>query len=130
MRNYDGKRERLYIVAENIAESAITHLEANGRMPRKLSAARAADVALVFDVALTILHHQLTPNEIPMSECPHCGVDIKVAAHVENESLDARRAAVALRAIKSERRAEASRENGKKGGRPPSPNPVRPRKKR
>jgi hypothetical protein len=24
----------------------------------------------------------------------------------------------------------ASRENGKKGGRPPSPNPVRPRKKR
>jgi hypothetical protein len=49
-------------------------------------------------------------------ECPHCGTEINAAAM--------------LRAIKSEKRAEASRENGKKGGRPPSPNPVRPRKKR
>jgi hypothetical protein len=74
-------------------------------------------------------------------KCPHCNGEINAAAM--------------LRAIKSDKRAEASRENGKKGGRPPkhllgpatwtydpktntvtrtkdkpSPNPVRPRKKR
>jgi hypothetical protein len=41
-------------------------------------------------------------------KCPHCGGDINAAAM--------------LRSIKSEARADASRENGKKGGRPPSPN--------
>jgi hypothetical protein len=41
-------------------------------------------------------------------KCPHCGGEINAAS--------------LLRSIKSEARAEASRENGKKGGRPPSPN--------
>jgi hypothetical protein len=42
------------------------------------------------------------------AQCPHCGGDINPAS--------------LLRSIKSEARAAASRENGKKGGRPPSPN--------
>ena len=39
--------------------------------------------------------------------CPHCGKEI-AGEHI----------AKALRAVKSEKRSAASRENGKKGGRP------------
>ena len=43
-----------------------------------------------------------------MSKCPHCGKEIS------NEQL-----AAGMGAIKSDKKAAASRENGKKGGRPP-----------
>jgi hypothetical protein len=45
-------------------------------------------------------------KEKTAAACPHCGGEINAAS--------------LLRSIKSEARAEASRENGKKGGRPPS----------
>jgi hypothetical protein len=48
-------------------------------------------------------------------KCPHCGGDINAAS--------------LLRSIQSEKRSDASRENGKKGGRPPSPNPVKEKRR-
>ncbi len=63
----------------------------------------------------------------PIPTCPHCGFRLDCLIHILTCDAAVSKkhpAAVALGSIKSPKKAASSRENGKKGGRPPKPKPT------